>query len=431
MPSALSLVDPLIADLIAQEDQRQRQGLELIGSENFTSPAVRQAVGSVLTNKYAEGYPGRRYYGGCEVVDEMEKIAIERGKQLFGAEHINVQLHDGSGANRAAYRAAGLRPSRKEDLNRDVLVSLGGGVEHLTHGKSVNASGQDHEVHHFGLLQESLDIDVDEAARLAEEFQGRMKVLMCGHSSYPKAIPAEVFAKLAQIARDAGAKFVVDMAHFAGLVAGGVHASPVPHADYVTSTSHKTLRGPRAGFVLSKLEHAKALDGAVFPQLQGGPHMHVIAGKAVAFHEALQPEFRRYAEQIIRNTRTLAGRLRSNGMQVWGGEDDANHLLLLDVTTNNGPTGKIAESALNRAGLTVNKNMIPFDPRKPLDPSGIRIGTPAVTSRGMGDDEMMKIANWMTEVIAHPDDKERQARIRCEVEDLTRHFAMPGETMDD
>ncbi len=427
MPSALDRADPLIALILEREDARQRQGLELIGSENFTSPAVREAVGSVLMNKYAEGYPGRRYYGGCEVVDEAETYAIQRGKHLFGAEHINVQPHDGSGANRAAYRAAGLRPSRKEDLSRDVLLSLGGGVEHLTHGKGVNASGQDHDVHHFGLLRDSLDIDVDEAARLAQQYAGRMKVLMCGHSSYPKAIPAEVFAKLAQIAKDAGAKFIVDMAHFAGLVAGRVHDSPVPHADFVTSTSHKTLRGPRAGFVLSKTEHAKALDSAVFPQLQGGPHMHVIAGKAVAFHEALQPAFRKYAEQIIANTRAMAMRLRRNGAEVWGGGDDANHLLLLDVTANNGPSGKVAETALNNAHLTVNKNMIPFDPRKPMDPSGIRVGTPAVTSRGMRETEMEQIADWMTTVIRNPEDKEVQNRIRSEVEELTRHFAMPGD----
>jgi len=425
--NTLSQVDPTIAALIQRENVRQRDGIELIASENFTSSAVREAVGSSLTNKYAEGYPGRRYYGGCEVVDDVETLAIERGKQLFQAEHINVQPHDGSGANRAMYRAAGLRASRETDLARDMLVSLGGGVEHLTHGKSVSASGKDHAVRHFGLLPDSFEIDVDGAAAIAREVQSQMKVLMLGHSSYPKIIPASVFSRLAQIAHDAGAKFVVDMAHFAGLVAGGVHPSPVPDADFVSSTSHKTLRGPRAGFVISQSAHAKELNRAVFPELQGGPHMHVIAGKAVCFHEALQPAFREYALQIIRNTRALAEGLRENGIEVFGGEEDANHLLLLDVTAHNGPTGKVAENALNAAGLTVNKNMLPFDTRPPLDPSGIRVGTPAITTRGMKETEMTQIAGWVSDIIKNPGDTDKQAKVHSAVTELTSHFSLPGQ----
>jgi glycine hydroxymethyltransferase len=435
MKNALEKQDSVIAGFIRREDQRQSAGIEMIASENYTSTAVRIALGSGLTNKYAEGLPGKRYYGGCEVVDDVEQVAIDRAKHLFGAEHANVQPHDGSGANRAMYRAAGLRASRAEDtkkgtpadFNRDVLVSLGGGVEHLTHGKKVSATGKEFEVHHYGLKPETFDIDVAKAAELAAEFKGRMKVLLVGYSSYWRQIPEQVFADLAEIAHKAEAKFAVDMAHFAGLVAGKQHASPVPHADFVSSTSHKTLRGPRAGFVLSKAAEAKALDRAVFPELQGGPHMHVIAGKAVCFAEAMSTSFQRYAAAIIENVRTLAERLRVNGVPVLGGDADANHLLLLDVGANDGPGGQRVETALNASGITVNKNALPFDTRPPMDPSGIRVGTAAVTTRTMGKQQMEKIGDWMSAIIKNPDDTDLQSKTLAGVHSMTNNgFLVPG-----
>lgn len=428
----LESFDRELWEAMAGEAARQRDTLELIASENYTSPAVLAAMGSVLTNKYAEGYPGRRYYGGCEWVDRVERLAIERAKELFGAEHANVQPHSGTQANLAVYLAV-LQPG---DTILAMNLAHGG---HLSHGSPVNASGKLYNVVPYGVSQADERIDYDELARLAREH--RPKLIVAGHSSYPRALD---FARFAEIARSVRALLLVDMAHFAGLVAGGVHPSPVPYADFVSSTTHKTLRGPRAGFVLCRKALAdelaevfapdlapekrsrwlaRRLDSAVFPGCQGGPLMHVIAAKAVCFKEALQPEFAAYAEQVVENAKVLAEELARGGFRlVTGGTD--NHLMCVDVSSR-GLTGKVAEEALDRAGITVNKNMIPFDQRKPMDPSGIRIGTPAVTTRGMKADEMKQIGRWICQVLANPADEATLERVRGEVHALCQQYPVP------
>jgi glycine hydroxymethyltransferase len=404
--------DPELWTAIAAEMDRQQDGLEMIASENYTSPAVMQAVGSVLTNKYAEGYPGRRYYGGCEHVDVVEDLARNRAKQLFGAEHANVQPHSGSQANLAVYMTA-VQPG---DTVLGLDLAHGG---HLTHGMKLNVSGILYNFVSYGVTPNDHRIDFDQVARLAREH--KPKLIVAGASAYPREIP---HARFAEIAREVGAKLFVDMAHYAGLVAAGLHDNPVPVADFVATTTHKTLRGPRGGMVLCKSEYAKDLDRSVFPGIQGGPLMHVIAGKAVCFGEALRPDFKRYGQAILDNAKTLADALLSGGIRLVSGGTD-NHLLLLDVTPL-GLGGKQAEAVLDAVGITVNKNMIPYDERKPMDPSGIRIGTPALTSRGMGPTEMKKIANWMFTALRSPDDARLHTEIRGEVFDLCESFPVPA-----
>ncbi|HVC96503.1 MAG TPA: serine hydroxymethyltransferase [Pirellulales bacterium] len=404
--------DPQVWTAIAGEIKRQADGLEMIASENYTSPAVMQAVGSVLTNKYAEGYPGKRYYGGCECVDVVEDLARDRAKALFGAEHVNVQPHSGSQANLAVYLAA-LKPG---DSVLGLDLAHGG---HLTHGMKLNISGLLYHFHSYGVTRDTNRIDFDQVASLAREHKPKM--IVAGASAYPR----EIFhARFAEIARECGAMLFVDMAHYAGLVAAGLHDNPVPVADFVTTTTHKTLRGPRAGLTMCRAEHAKDIDRSVFPGIQGGPLMHVIAGKAVCLGEALRPEFKEYGRKTIANAKTLAERLLAGGVALASGGTD-NHLLLADVTTL-GLTGKQAEAALGRCGITVNKNMIPYDSRKPMDPSGIRIGTPALTTRGMGPDEMSKIGGWMLDVLRSPDAAAVAARIRGEVSSLCESFPVPA-----
>jgi glycine hydroxymethyltransferase len=404
--------DPQVWAAIDAEIDRQADGLEMIASENYTSPAVMQAAGSVLTNKYAEGYPGRRYYGGCEHVDTVENLARDRAKQLFGAEHVNVQPHSGSQANMAVYMTA-VQPG---DTVLGLDLAHGG---HLTHGMKLNISGILYHFVSYGVTRDTHRIDFDQVARLAREH--KPKLIVAGASAYPREIPHERFA---EIARDTGAKLFVDIAHYAGLVAAGLHNNPVPVADYVTSTTHKTLRGPRAGMAMCKAEHAKDLDRNVFPGIQGGPLMHVIAAKAICYGEALRPEFRAYAKQIIDNARALAEALMSGGARLVSGGTE-NHLMLVDVTAL-GTTGKIAEAALDRCGITVNKNMIPYDERKPMDPSGIRVGTPALTTRGMGTSEMQRVAGWMLAVLRSPADEALLQRIGGEVRELCKHFPVPA-----
>jgi glycine hydroxymethyltransferase len=406
-------VDPEVWQAIAAERRRQQTGLELIASENYTSPAVLACQGSVLTNKYAEGYPGRRYYGGCEHVDVVERLAIDRALKLFGAEAANVQPHSGAQANMAVYFAC-LEPG-------DTLLAMNlahGG--HLTHGMRLNFSGKLYKVVHYGVCKDSERIDFDQVAALAREH--RPKLIVAGASAYPRTID---FSRFAEIAREVGALLMVDMAHIAGLVAADQHPSPVPWADFVTSTTHKTLRGPRAGFVLCKKDWAAKINQAVFPGLQGGPLMHVIAAKAVGFGENLQPAFRAYAAQIVANARTLAHELGERGFRLVSGGTD-NHLLLVDVTSR-GLTGKRAEQALDAAGITVNRNGIPFDTRPPLDPSGIRIGTPALTTRGMREPEMRQIGAWMGDILAQPDDTGLQSRVRAAVAELGAQFPAPAD----
>jgi glycine hydroxymethyltransferase len=404
--------DPQVWAAIAGETQRQADGLEMIASENYTSPAVMQAVGSVLTNKYAEGYPGKRYYGGCECVDVVEDLARDRAKALFGAEHVNVQPHSGSQANLAVYLTA-LQPG---DSVLGLDLAHGG---HLTHGMKLNISGMLYHFHSYGVTRDTNRIDFDQVAALAREHKPKM--IVAGASAYPREIP---HARFAEIARDCGALLFVDMAHYAGLVAAGLHDNPVPVADFVTTTTHKTLRGPRAGMTMCRAEHAKDIDRSVFPGIQGGPLMHVVAAKAVCLGEALRPEFKEYARRIVANAKALAERLLSGGLGLVSGGTD-NHLLLADVTAL-GLTGKQAEAALGRCGITVNKNMIPFDPRKPMDPSGIRIGTPALTTRGMGPDEMRTIGGWMLDTLRAPDDTAITQRIRGEVSGLCESFPVPA-----
>ena len=409
----LKSVDPEIARAIVAEERRQRDDLELIASENYTSAAVMEAVGSVLTNKYAEGLPGRRYYGGCEFVDQAEQIAIDRAKALFGAEHANVQPHSGASANQAVYFAC-------LEIGDPVLamdLAQGG---HLTHGMKINYSGRWYPTIGYGVDPKTERIDYDRIVDLAREH--RPKLILAGASAYPREID---FDRIAEVAREVGALVFVDMAHIAGLVAAGLHPNPVPVADFVTTTTHKTLRGPRGGIVLCKSGWAKKLDSAVFPGLQGGPLMHVIAGKAVCFGEALRPEFKAYAAQIIANAHVLAEELTRAGFRLVSGGTD-NHLILIDMGSK-GLTGKIAEAALGRAGITVNKNLIPFDTRKPLDPSGIRMGTPALTTRGLREDAMRQVAAWIVKVLAEPDNAALAERVRGEIRDFARDYPVPAE----
>ena len=410
--SNLKSQDPAVFAAIAAEEVRQQDGLEMIASENYTSVAVMEAVGSVLTNKYAEGYPGRRYYGGCEHVDVVENLARDRAKQLFGAEHVNVQPHSGSQANQAVYMTL-LQPGETV-LGLD--LAHGG---HLTHGMKLNISGKLYHFINYGVTPDTHRIDFDQVARLAKEH--KPKLIVAGASAYPREIPHEKFA---EIARDVGAKLFVDMAHYAGLVAAGLHNSPVPVADFVTTTTHKTLRGPRAGMVMCRAEYAKDLDRVVFPGLQGGPLMHVIAGKAVCFQEALQPEFKAYGQAIIDNAKALAESLLSGGFKLVSGGTD-NHLMLVDVT-GLGYGGKTATEVLEKCGITVNMNMIPYDTRKPMDPSGIRVGTPALTTRGMGVEEMRRIGEWMLGALKNPQDEASHGRTRGEVTSLCQQFPVPA-----
>ncbi|MCC6126338.1 MAG: serine hydroxymethyltransferase [Pirellulales bacterium] len=405
--------DPEIWAAIVGEQDRQRNGLEMIASENYTSPAVMQAMGSVLTNKYAEGYPGKRYYGGCHFVDIAEDLARNRAKKLFGAEHVNVQPHSGAQANTAVYLSA-LEPG---DSVLGLDLAHGG---HLTHGMRLNISGKLYQFHSYGVRPDDHRIDFDQITKLCQEHKPKM--IVAGASAYPREME---HGKFAEIARSCGAKLMVDMAHYAGLVAAGLHDDPVPVADYVTTTTHKTLRGPRGGMIICKEEHAKKIDSAVFPGIQGGPLMHVIAGKAVCFGEALQNSYRDYIEQVMANAKTLAETFFAGGAKLVSGGTD-NHLMLVDVTPL-GVSGRQAEVALERCDITVNKNMIPFDQRKPMDPSGIRIGTPALTTRCMGNQEMRTIGGWILQVLKAPDDESLAARIRGEVLQLCKQFPVPGE----
>jgi glycine hydroxymethyltransferase len=409
----LSENDPQIAAAIDNEARRQHEGLELIASENFVSEAVLEAAGSVFTNKYAEGYPGKRYYGGCEFADIVENLARDRAKQLFGAEHANVQPHAGSQANMEAY-AAVLQPG---DTILGLNLAHGG---HLTHGHHLNFSGKTYKIIPYGVTKETETIDYDELEKLAEK--ERPKLIIGGGSAYPRIID---FARMRQIADKVGALFLVDMAHFAGLVAGGVHPSPVPHAHIVTSTTHKTLRGPRAGMILSKAEFAQAIDKVVFPGMQGGPLVHIIAAKAVCFHEAMQPEFRDYARQVAANAKVLAKSLADEGFRIISGGTDT-HLMLVDVFSK-GMLGSEAEKALDQAGITVNKNAIPFDTNPPLKPSGIRIGTPALTTRGMKEEEMRQIGRWIAEALLHRTDAGVLAKVRKDVLNLCEAFPLYAE----
>ena len=415
-PNFVEQDDPDVWAAIAAEQVRQQEGLEMIASENFTSPAVMQAVGSVLTNKYAEGYPGHRYYGGCEFVDKVEDLARERLKAIYGAEHVNVHPHSGSQANDAAYLTA-IQPG---DTVLAFDLAHGG---HLTHGMKLNASGILYRFVHYGVRREDQRLDFDQIARLAREH--RPKLIVAGASAYPREIP---HARFAEIAREVGAKLMVDMAHYAGLVAAGIHDNPVPVADFVTSTTHKTLRGPRGGIAMCRAADAKALDRSVFPGTQGGPLMHVIAGKAVAFGEALRPEFKRYARNVVDNARTLAEALAAGGVRLVSGGTD-NHLMLVDVTPLS-IGGKLAEEVLDRCGITCNKNMIPFDERKPMDPSGIRLGTPALTTRGMGAGEMKQIAGWILRVLKAPADERLVATTKAEVAELAEQFPVPAARLE-
>ncbi|MFO0584542.1 MAG: serine hydroxymethyltransferase [Anaeromyxobacter sp.] len=407
--------DPEIAKLVREETRRQAEGLELIASENFVSPAVLEAVGSTLTNKYAEGYPGKRYYGGCEVVDQVEQLAIDRAKKLFGADHANVQPHSGSQANMAAYFAL----AQPGDTILAMSLNFGG---HLTHGSPVNFSGKLYKIVPYGLRQADETIDMDEVARLAREH--RPKILVVGASAYPRTLH---FEKFAEIAREVGAAMVVDMAHIAGLVAAGVHPSPVPYAEIVTTTTHKTLRGPRGGMILAREAHAKTLNSQIFPGIQGGPLEHVIAGKAVALGEALRPAFKDYARQVVANAQEMAEGLKACGLRLVSGGTD-NHLMLVDLRPKK-LTGKVAEEALGKAGITVNKNMIPWDPEKPMTTSGIRVGTPALTTRGMGTKEMSQVAKLIGRALDAPADDAALAKIRAEVKELCAHFPMYADRM--
>ena len=388
--SFLAKQDPNVKAVIDQELMRQRDKLEMIASENIVSQAVMEAQGSVLTNKYAEGYPGKRYYGGCEHVDVVETLAIERAKRLFGAEHVNVQPHSGSQANFAVYFAM-LKPG---DTIVGMNLSHGG---HLTHGSPVNVSGTYFNVVPYGVNAETQQIDYDEFRKIVLE--SKPKLIIAGGSAYSRQID---FKKMADVAHEVGAIFMVDMAHFAGLVAAGLHPNPVEYADIVTTTTHKTLRGPRGGMILCKEEYAKAIDKSVFPGIQGGPLMHVIAAKAVAFGEALQPEFKEYAEQVIKNAKVLAAELMSKGLTIVSGGTDT-HVMLVDVR-NTGLTGKEAEHLLDEIGITANKNTIPFDPASPFVTSGVRLGTPALTTRGLKEDDMKEIADIIAVVLQNPED---------------------------
>ena len=402
--------DPQIAAAIDNETRRQHEGLELIASENFVSEAVLEAAGSVFTNKYAEGYPGKRYYGGCEFADVVENLARDRAKQLFGAEHANVQPHAGSQANMEAY-AAILQPG---DIILGLNLAHGG---HLTHGHHLNFSGKTYKIIPYGVTKETETIDYDELETLAEK--ERPKLIIGGGSAYPRTID---FGRMRQIADKVGALYLVDMAHFAGLVAGGAHPSPVPHAHIVTSTTHKTLRGPRSGMILSKAEFGPAIDKVVFPGMQGGPLVHIMAAKAVCFSEAMQPEFRDYARQVVANAKVLAQTLAEEGFRIISGGTDT-HLMLVDVFSK-GMLGSEAEKALGEAGITVNKNAIPFDTNPPMKPSGIRVGTPALTTRGMKETEMRQVGRWIAEALLQRGDPTVLAKVRKQVLDLCEAFPL-------
>jgi glycine hydroxymethyltransferase len=407
----LQAVDPEVAEVIEHERQRQQDNIELIASENFTSPAVMEAQGSVLTNKYAEGYPSKRWYGGCENVDVVERLAITRAKTLFGAEHANVQPHSGSGANMAVYFAF-LKPGDKM-LTMD--LTHGG---HLTHGNKANFSGKFFEIVHYGVRKDDERIDYDQLAAMAREHRPRM--ITVGASAYPRVID---FERMGRIARDVEALLLADIAHIAGLVATGLHPSPVPHADFVTTTTHKTLRGPRGGLILCRERYAKEIDSQVFPGIQGGPLMHVIAAKAVCFQEALMPGFKAYQEQIVLNAKALADGMKRNGFRLVSGGTD-NHLMLVDVGAR-GVTGKDCQAALDQAGITINKNTIPFETRSPFQASGIRLGTPAVTSRGMKEPEMAAIADMISEVLLDLKNADAIGKVRQRVHELTARFPLP------
>ena len=407
---SLRETDPEVAGAIRDEVVRQATGLELIASENFVSNAVLEAAGSVFTNKYAEGYPGRRYYGGCEFTDVVERLAIDRAKTLFGSDHANVQPHSGAQANMAVYFTL-LKPG---DTVLGMNLSHGG---HLTHGHPLNFSGKLYTIVPYGVRQDDERLDYDELERLAD--QHRPNMIMVGASAYPRVID---FARIRAIADRAGSAMVTDMAHIAGLVAGGVHPSPVPHSDFVTTTTHKTLRGPRAGLVLCREKWAKDLDRSVFPGVQGGPLVHIIAAKAVCFKEALEPTFAAYQRRIVANAAALAASIASHGFRLVSGGTD-NHLMLVDVFSK-GLTGKEATAALGKAGITVNQNTIPFDQNPPLKASGIRIGTPALTTRGMGEPEMGLVGELIARVLSSPDDDRVQAKVRAEVETLCRKFPL-------
>jgi len=413
MSRPLYEVDPQIAAAIDNETRRQHEGLELIASENFVSEAVLEAAGSVFTNKYAEGYPGKRYYGGCEFTDVVEELARSRAKQLFSAEYANVQPHAGSQANMAAY-AAVLQPG---DTILGLNLAHGG---HLTHGHHLNFSGKTYKVVPYGVTKETETIDYDELEKLAEK--ERPKMIIGGGSAYPRIID---FARMRQIADKVGAMYLVDMAHFSGLVAGGVHPSPVPHAQIVTSTTHKTLRGPRSGMILAKADLGPAIDKTVFPGMQGGPLVHIMAAKAVCFLEAMQPEFKAYARQVVANAKVLAESLAAEGYRVISGGTDT-HVMLIDVFAK-GMLGSEAEKALGEAGITVNKNAIPFDTNPPLKPSGIRIGSPALTTRGMKEPEMRQVGHWIAEALQHRSQPEVLGKVKRQVLELAEAFPLYAE----
>ena len=408
MNRPLAEVDPGIAATIADEERRLATNLEMIASENFVSEAVLEAMGSVMTNKYAEGYPGKRYYGGCEFVDIAENIARERATQIFGCEHVNVQPHSGSQANMAVYLAA----LNYGDTVLGMNLSHGG---HLTHGHPLNFSGRSYKIVPYGVKADTEQIDYDELERLAHEHKPRM--ILCGASAYSRIID---FQRIGKIARDVGAYSMADIAHIAGLVAVGLHPTPVPHMDFVTTTTHKTLRGPRAGMIMCRAQFQKELDRAVFPTVQGGPLMHVVAAKAVCFKEAMEASFKDYQQQVIANAKVLAEELSSAGFKIVSGGTD-NHLMLVNVFVR-GLTGAQAEKALERAAITVNKNAIPFDTQPPMKASGIRVGTPALTTRGMKEEEMRLIAGWISEVLADPESQSVQKSVRGRVEEVCERF---------
>ena len=410
LTASLQELDPDIHNAIKNEERRQSTGLELIASENFTYRAVLEATGSVFTNKYAEGYPGRRYYGGCEFVDVVENLAIQRAKKLFGAEHVNVQPHSGSQANMAVYLTI-LKPG---DTVLGMNLSHGG---HLTHGHPLNFSGKYYRIVPYGVRRDSEVIDYDELARLAREH--KPKLIVVGASAYPRTIE---FDRISRVAKQTEAMMMVDIAHIAGLVAAGEHPSPVPYAEFVTSTTHKTLRGPRSGMVMCRETFAKDLNRSVFPEMQGGPLVHVVAAKAVCFKEAATEEFRNYIRQVLKNAKVLSNRLASRKFRIVSGGTDT-HLFLVDVFSK-GINGKQAEQALDHSGITVNKNAIPFDQNPPLTPSGIRIGTPALTTRGMKEGEMEAIGDWIADVLDHINDESVQKRVRSEVERLCEKFPL-------
>ncbi len=404
--------DPELYEAIEAERQRQNDGIEMIASENYVSPAVLAALGSVLTNKYAEGYPGHRYYGGCQCVDVAENLAIERAKRLFGADHANVQPHSGAQANGAAYQAL-IKPG---DKVLALKLDHGG---HLTHGSAFNFSGKLYQFIHYGVHPETEVLDYDDLAKMAEEH--RPALVLAGASAYPRWFD---FKRLREIADAVGAYLMMDMAHIAGLVATGLHPDPVPYCDIVTSTTHKTLRGPRGGLILCKAELAKKVDSAVFPGLQGGPLMHVIAAKAVAFGEALRPEFKAYSQRVVDNAQVLASSLQSEGFRLVSGGTD-NHLMLVDLRSFN-VSGKEAQEVLDNSGIHTNKNMIPYDPAKPTVTSGIRLGTPAITTRGFGPGEMKQIAAWIGEILRDSQNEGLQERVRGEIKQLCEHFPVPA-----